>query len=116
MSLLTEAMEPCVILDKTTTADGYGGVVTTWEEGAMIQAAIVLDSSMQALQAQKLGVSSVYTVTTEKSVVLQFNDVFRRVSDGKVFRVTNDGTDNKTPNSATLNMRQVRAEEWNFVG
>ena len=116
MSLLTDAFTPCVILDKTTTADGYGGVTTTWADGAEFNAAIVLDSSIQALQAMQQGVTGVYTVTTEKSIVLMFHDVFRRESDGKVFRVTSDGTDKKTPPSAGLNMRQVRAEEWDFRG
>lgn len=116
MSLLSEAMTSCVILDKRTTPDGYGGVTTEWVDGAEFRAAIVKDSSMQALQAQQQGVTGVYTVTTEKTVVLMFHDAFRRESDGKVFRVTSDGTDSATPQSAGLNMRQVRAEEWNFHG
>lgn len=116
MSLLSESMVPCVLLDKKTTADGYGGVTTDWAEGAEIHAAIVLDTSMQALQAMQQGVTGVYTVTTEKTIVLRFHDVFKRISDGKVFRVTSDGDDKATPGSAGLNMRQVRAEEWNFRG
>ena len=61
------------------------------------------------------GVTGVYTVTTAKNVNLQFHDVFKRLSDGKVFRVKTDGDDKKTPKSAGLNMRQVRAEEWTVV-
>jgi hypothetical protein len=38
--------------------------------------------------------------------------VFRRESDGKIFRVTSDGDDKKTPPSAGLDMRQVTAEEF----
>jgi len=38
--------------------------------------------------------------------------VFRRAFDGKIFRVTSDGSDKYTPASATLNMRQVTAEEY----
>ena len=116
MSLLTEAMTDCVLLDKTTAPDGYGGVITTWTDGATIKAAIVLDNSLNALRAQKEGVMGVYTVTTSKAVVLRFHDVLRRVSDGLVLRVITNGTDQKTLQSATLNMRQVRAEEWDFHG
>ena len=36
----------------------------------------------------------------------------RRASDGKIFRVTSDGDDKRTPRSAALNMRNVSAEEW----
>lgn len=112
--LWMQDMTECVILDKTTAPDGYGGVITTWTDGAKIQAAIVLDDSIEALRAQKEGVTGVYTITTEKSVQLMYHDVLRRSSDGLVLRVTTNGTDKKTPPSAGLNMRQVRAEEWNF--
>lgn len=112
MSLLSEAMTACTMIDKSTVADGYGGFDTVWTDGAEFQAAIVLDSSMQARIAEKEGVTALYTVTTAKSINLQYHDVFRRVSDGKIFRVTSDGDDKHTPESAGLNMRQVSAEEW----
>lgn len=112
MSLLSEAMESCVMMDKLTTSDGYGSYYSRWQDGATFQAAIVFDSSMQARVAAVQGVTGLYTVTTAKNVNLQYHDVFRRTSDGKIFRVTSDGDDKKTPASATLNMRQVSAEEW----
>ena len=112
MSLLSEAMESCTMLDKTTTADGYGGYITTYVDGAPFDAAIVLDNSMQARAAEKQGFTALYTVTTRKALNLQYHDVFRRDRDGKIFRVTSDGDDKRTPASATLNMRQVSAEEW----
>lgn len=112
MSLLSEAMENCIMIDKVTVPDGYGGTESVWVNGAPFKAAIVLNNSMEALTAQQAGVTAVYTVTTIKSVNLQYHDVFRRVRDGKVFRVKSDGDDKKTPNSATLDMRQVNAEEF----
>lgn len=115
MSLLSEAMEACVMVDKRTVEDGYGGFITRWVDGARFSAAIVLDDSIQAQQAMSQGVTGVYTVTTEKPINLQYRDVFRRVRDGKIFRVATDGDDKKTPDSAGLNMRQVRAEEWSLV-
>ncbi len=112
MSLLTELMETFVIMDKVTSPDGYGGVDVMWVDGAPITATATFDTSMQSRIADKQGVTSLYTVTTSKSVNLQFHEVIRRVSDGKIFRITSDGDDKKTPASATLNMRQVTAEEW----
>ena len=112
MSLLSEAMERCIRINKTTEDDGYGGERTVWTDGAHFDAAIVFDSSIEARVAQAQGVTSTYTVTTTKDRMLEYHDVFRRVSDGKVFRVTSDGDDKYTPASATLNMRQVTAEEW----
>lgn len=112
MSLLTEAMENCTMIDKTTKPDGYGGTIPTWVDGAEFEAAISFDMSTEARIGEKQGVTNLYTVVTGKNVNLQFHDVFRRSSDGKVFRVTSDGDDKKTPASASLNMRVVTAEEW----
>lgn len=112
MSLLREAMEPCVILDKRTEEDGRGGYIAVWSEGAQFDAAATLDTSIQARVGQAQGVTALYTVTTSKAMNLQYHDVFKRLSDNKIFRVTSDGDDKETPVSATLDMRQVSAEEW----
>lgn len=115
MSLLSEAMTGCVLLNKVRTPDGEGGFINEWTDGAEFQAAITFDSSMQARIGEQAGVTSLYTVTTQKNVTLEYHDVFRRKTDGKIFRVTSDGDDKFTPASASLNMRQVTAEEWNLV-
>lgn len=112
MSLLDEAMDKCIFLTKTKVPDGYGGYIDTYTDGAEFSAAITFDTSMQARVGEKDGVTSLYTVTTGKEMKLDFHDVFRRLRDGKVFRVTSDGEDKMTPKSASLNMRQCTAEEW----
>ena len=112
MSLLDDYMENCVMIDKTSVSDGRGGFDYAFVEGAEFQAAITLDNSIQAKIAEQQGVTGIYSVTTQKSINLQYHDIFRRSSDSKVFRVTSDGDDKKTPPSATLNMRQVSAEEY----
>lgn len=112
MSLLDEAFEDYVILNKIKTDDGYGGTETVWQDGATIKGAMVFNTSMQARVAGSQGVTSVYTLTTRKNLTLEYHDVLRRVRDGKIFRVTSDGDDSYTPASATLDMRQVTCEEW----
>ena len=112
MSLLDEFTESCNIIDKRTVADGYGGFITEWADGAEFDAAIVLDTSMQARIGESQGVTNLYTITTKKNVNLQFHDVFRRNRDGKIFRVTSDGDDKITPASASFQFAQVTAEEW----
>jgi len=112
MSLLSDALESCVMMHKTTTDDGYGGEITRWIDGSHFDAAITFDSSIEARAAQAQGVTSVYTVTVRRSKMLEYHDVFRRLSDGKIFRVTSDGDNKYTPKSATLDMRQVTAEEF----
>lgn len=112
MSLLDESKVACVMMDKRRVSDGEGGFTTEWVDGAQFMAAIRFDTSMEARAAEKQGVTSLYTVTTAKNLTLMYHDVFRRQFDGKIFRVTSDGDDAATPESATLNMRQVTAEEW----
>ena len=70
MSLLSEAMTGCVLLNKVRTPDGEGGFITEWTDGAEFQAAITFDSSMQARIGEQAGVTSLYTVTTQKNVTL----------------------------------------------
>lgn len=110
MSLLSEAMEDCRYIDKTTAPDGYGGVKPVWSLGASFSAAFVLDISTEARRAEKEGVKNLYTITTEKAITLMGGDIIKRLSDGKLFKVTSDGKDKNTPSSASLNMRVVSAE------
>lgn len=112
MSLLDDYMENCIMLDKRTVSDGYGGYTTEWTEGAPFKSAITLDTSVEAKRAEKEGVTGLYTVTTSRALNLQYHDVFKRLKDGKIFRVKSDGDDKLTPPSATLDMRQVSAEEF----
>ena len=115
MSLINEAMTEVVMLEKVHREDGEGGFITEWEDGVTFQAAIIFDSSMQARTAQKQGVTSLYTITTGKNAKLEFHDVIRRVSDGKIFRITSDGDDKHTPERASFQFLQVTAEEWWLV-
>lgn len=110
--LIDDFNEACVLLEKTRAPDGEGGFHTAWQEGAAFSAAVVCDQSLQARVAEKQGVSSVYTVTTRKNAMLEYHDVFKRLSDGKIFRVTSDGDDVQTPKRAAFQFSQVTAEEW----
>lgn len=112
MSLILDAMTRCVFLERSRRPDGVGGYYVAWTEGAEFDAAITFDSSIEARTAEKNGVSSLYTVTTAIGNLLEYHDVFRRLSDGKIFRVTSDGDDRRTPAVATFALSQVSAEEW----
>jgi hypothetical protein len=113
MSLLDNFLsETCVLMEKKRTPDGAGGWLTKWEAGAEFKAAIVMDTTMQSRIAEKEGVTSIYTVTTRKATPLSFHDVFRRESDGTIFRATSNGNDKQSPNVGTLDMCQVTAERW----
>ena len=103
------------MINKAVVDDGYGGEITTWTLGSTFQAAITFDSSVEGKIAASQGVKSLYTVTTQRTKILEYHDVFKRLSDGKILRVTSDGDDRKTPLRANLDMRQVSAEEFTLT-
>ena len=112
MSLLKNAYEPCVLLTKDRQPDGEGGFITNWRESVEFECAIIFDTSMESRIAEKQGVTSRYTITTNKNAKLEYHDVIKRLSDGKIFRITSDGDDKQTPKSASFQVLQVTAEEW----
>lgn len=112
MTLIDAFKEPCVLMERQRVSDGEGGWTTSWAEGAAFNASIVRDTTLAARVAEREGVSNIYTVTTDTNAHLEFHDVFKRASDGQVFRVTSNGDDVRTPDVATFQFEQVSAEEW----
>ena len=114
MSLIKNAMTACVRLIETdgTRSDGMGGVLPVWSEGARFEAALVRDENGEGRTADQARARAVYSVLTGRGVCLEYHDVFRRLSDGAVFRVVAGGTDSQTPPGAGLDLRRARAERW----
>lgn len=112
MNLLDSMMESCVMLDRTTSNDGVFGIVYTWRSGAEFDAVIIKDTSIQARMAEKQDVKEVYTVVTQKGFGLGYHDVFKRLSDGTIFRVTSNQKDSEAPEASTVKIGKVAAERW----
>lgn len=112
IGLMGDFVEDCVLLEKSRVPDGEGGWTTKWVDGMEFQAAITHDTTLDARIAESDGMTATYTVTTDKAMPLDYHDVFRRLRDAQVFRVKSDGTDVRTPQSATFQVSQVTAEEW----
>lgn len=112
MSLLDDAKVACVFLEKRSVPDGSGGFYTSWAEGAKFMASINLSTTIETRVAEKQGLTSIYTVYTGLNAILQYHDVFCRLYDGKIFRVTSDGEDKKAPSGSMINTSVVTAEEW----
>lgn len=112
MSLLTRMMEDCRILNHVRTDDEYGGYREEWSEGATFKAAIGKNASPEVLVAEQQGISEQFTVVVEQSFSLDFHDVFKRVSDGAIFRVTSRTTDSTAHPASTVKIAKVTAERW----
>lgn len=108
-------MTPCVSMVQNRTPDGSGGYNTTWEEGEQFRAAIIRDTTTEARPAEAAGTVESYTVTTSRSVSLKYHDVFKRLSDGKTFRITSDNAEQKTPLCTALDIAQATAEAWRLT-
>jgi hypothetical protein len=97
---------------KTMVDDGMGSTFKKWTQGATFTANVSKVNTKDQVVAEARDGIAVYKVTTHKSLILDYHDVIRRLSDGKTFRITSDGDDMATPDVSTLDMRIVLAEEW----
>lgn len=114
--LYREMYTDCVMLNRSIVSDGEGGYISQWTDGAAFSCAIVRDDSSVAMVAQTQGINNLYTITVDKGMPLEFHDVFRRLSDGQVFRVTSNADDKQAPARASMQIAQVTAEEWRIPG
>lgn len=116
MTLFEEMYEPFCYMEKTRVPDGESGTITTWREGMEFRGHAAFDTSIEARTGAAAGVSSRYTLTAPVSVPLEYHDIVKRISDGKIFRVTSDGDDVVTPSMATFSFHRVEAEEYELTG
>ena len=105
----------CVRLTRKETPDGMGGSSVKWIDGKTFAAALTEKSSARRTSAEKDGVGEAYRVTTAVGTHLMFGDVFRRKTDGAVFRVTSNYTDTSPPKCAGFMFEQVTAERWDLT-
>lgn len=112
--IMNEWVRSCTLLEKTRVPDGEGGWETRWADGATFPAAISHSSSIEARVAESEGMTSTFTVWTEKGITLDFHDVFRD-ENGDVYRVTSQGGDEQTPASASFQLGHVSAERWQLT-
>lgn len=113
--MMSEWVSECTLLEKKRIPDGEGGWETSWVDGMPFEAAITHASSIEARVAESEGMGSTFTVWTEKGTPLDYQDVFRRESDGQTFRVTSQGGDEQSPDRASFQLTHVNAERWELA-
>ena len=111
-SLMDEYSVECVLLVKTRTDDPVGGYKIAWVENAHFQAAWEYLSAPEITVAEQEGVARTYRIYVDKTLDLDYHEAFRRTDNSQVFRVTNPGTDRKTPSFSRLNKRLIEVEKW----
>lgn len=112
MNLIDRMMEKCRIMNHIREDDPYGSYTDTWSDGASFDATIIKDSTTEAIVAEKQGITEIFTVVTKKQFPLSYHDVFRRLSDGQIFRVTSNAKDSEAPEASTVKIAKVTAEKW----
>lgn len=112
MNLLDTMKDACVMMDKATVSDGMGGFRPTWTEGASFDAVIRKDSTPEEIVAQQQGAAETFTVIVDRSVPLEYHDVFKRLRDGAIFRLTSNTKDAAAPGRSTIPIAKATAERW----
>ena len=112
MSLMDEYAVSCVMQTKTWTEDPVGGYKHAWTNGLSFTAAWEYQSAPEVTVAEQQGVKRTYNIYVDKTLALDFHEVFRRTDNGQVYRVINPGTDRHTPTFSRLNKRLLVVEEW----
>ena len=104
--------EECRFMNNIREDDEVGSSVDYWTEGSKFLATIIKNSTTEATIAEREGITEIFTVVVKKGVALDYHDVFKRVSDGQIFRVTGTTADNAAPETSTVKIAKVTAEKW----
>jgi len=117
VNLLESMMDACVMMDKTTVSDGMFGFTTTWVEGATFKAFVRKESAPEIKVAEQQGAKELFTVVVPMGVTLEYHDVFKRVSDGAIFRLTSNTMDGQTSDMASppVQVAKANCERWELV-
>lgn len=111
-NLLTQMMDDCRILNHITGDDPMGGYKDDWTDGATFKAAIAKVNSPEVLVAEQQGVHEQFTVVVYDTFSLDYHDVFKRLSDNAIFRVTSRTKDSTAHPASTIRVSKVTAERW----
>ena len=110
--MLDSYKHQCMLLERQRVPDGQGGSRTVWTDGMEFTAIFSEDTTSQALIAEQQGFTSTYHAIVSRGMQIEFHDALRRLDDGKIFRVTKDGSDDNTPRTSAMDMRHLVLERW----
>ena len=112
LTLLDKSMEKYRILNRVRTDDDYGGYRETWTDGMTFDAAMAKNSTTEQQIAEKEGITESFTFVVNENVTLDYHDVFKRLSDGAIFRTTSRTVDSVAHPMSTIRIAKITAERW----
>lgn len=115
MSLIDSFRTSFTRLVRTAERDSAGHIVYSYFDGESFSAALVLSGSSEKETAGNVKAVSSYTLTADEDVVIEYADILRRESDGRLFRVTGFVSE-EPPATASFSFRQYSAEDFDSDG
>lgn len=115
MNLLESMYEPYVMMDKVSVDDDVGTFKYTWVEGATFNGYVKKVNAPEVTIAEQQGVNELFIVIVPKPVPLEYHDVFKRLSDGAVFRMTSLTLDDAAPAASTVQIAKGNCERWELT-
>ncbi len=112
-NLLYDGMEPCVKMEQVPIQDAMGGYDSTgWADTLAFIAYVRKETAPVITVAEKEGAKETFTVVVPSNVKLKDHDVFRRVKDGAVFRLTSNTMDGETLSASSVPIAKANCERW----
>lgn len=102
--------EKAVFLDKKTIPGLGGSVITQWVDGADFNVLVSVTGTMEQLVAEQRGYTANFDITVDKSLPIDYHDVFRLKESGRILRVTVDPDQDPSPQMATFDVKVGKAE------
>lgn len=109
-TLLEANSRKCVLYNNSIVEDGAGGWDNQWTEGVEFINYYAKNSSIEALRAEKEGVTSLYSALVDKDFPIKAGNYFKDKESGYTFRVTSDPDESKAPENALLPLKFFTAE------
>lgn len=112
--MIYEVMTDCTLLVRTGESypDGMGGHTDIYSEGAKFKAFVRQDVIKQDVTGQQQVLSEHFTVIVHSNMRLKYHELFRRESDGQVFRLMSNTTDAAAPGFSSVGLAKASCERW----
>lgn len=100
------------MMDKKSVSDGMGGFGYEYTDGAGFKGLISTVNTMERILAEQQGIKTIYRLTIDKTCPIKYDDIIKRESDKKTFRVASNPEDIQSPAYSQVQIKQTTLEEF----